>query len=95
MNDIAYEFSPRLQRLVDLGESGTNILHGELKNMMLEVEQELVPLMQNSEELGSNEAYEDTVSRLYQEGYMDALTAVYQLTYDLSFAIAERTKANG
>lgn len=95
MNDIAYEFSPRLQKLVDLGESGTNILHGELKNMMLEVEQELVPLMQNSEELGSNEEYEDTVSRLYQEGYMDALTAVYQLTYDLSFAIAERTKANG
>lgn len=95
MQDINYEFPAHLQKLVDLGESGTNILHGELKNMMLEVEEELIPLMQNLGELGSNEAYEDTVSRIYQEGYIDALTAVYQLTYDLSFAIAERTKLNG
>lgn len=83
----------RLQKLVDLGESGTDILHGELKNMMYECEQILVPLLQNSNELGSDENYDDTVERLYNEGYMDALTAVYSLTYQLAFSINERTKA--
>jgi len=28
MRDINSEFHPRLQKLVDLGESGTDILHG-------------------------------------------------------------------
>jgi hypothetical protein len=90
MNNL--QLSPRLQKLVDLGESGTDILHGELKNMMLECEKELIPLLENSEELGSDEDYEDTVQRLYNEGYMDALSAVYQLTYELAFAIDERKK---
>lgn len=83
----------RLQKLIDLGESGTDIMHGELKNMMYECEQILVPLLQNSNELGSDEDYDDTVQRLYNEGYMDALTAVYELTYQLAFAINERTIA--
>ena len=95
MRDIKYSFSDRLQKLVDMGESGTNIMHGELKNMMYECEQVLIPLLQNSNELGSDEEYEDTVERLYNEGYMDALTAVYQLTYDLSFAIGARREARG
>lgn len=86
---------PRLQKLVDLGESGTDILHGELKNMMYECEKILVPLLENSNELGSDEEYDDTVERLYNEGYMDALVAVYQLTYGLSFAISDRIKNNG
>jgi hypothetical protein len=54
-----------------------------------------VPLLQNSNELGSDEDYSDTVERLYNEGYMDALTSVYALTYQLAFAINERTKARG
>ena len=88
MNNL--QLAPRLQTLVDLGESGTDILHGELKNMMYECEKELVPLLENSDELGSDEDYSDTVERLYNEGYMDALTAVYQLTYELAFAISAR-----
>ena len=87
-----YNIPIHIQRLIDLGESGTDILHGELKNMMYECEKELVPLLENSNEVGSDEDYEDTVQRLYNEGYMDALTAVYQLTYQLAFAIDERTK---
>ena len=82
--------SPRLQELVDMGESGTDILHGELKNMMYECEKVLVPLLENSNELGSDEDYDDTVQRLYNEGYMDALTSVYTLTYQLAFAISDR-----
>jgi hypothetical protein len=86
------QLDPRLQKLVDLGESGTDILHGELKNMMYECEKIPVPLLENSNEVGSDEDYEDTVERLYNEGYMDALTAVYELTYQLAFAISDRTK---
>jgi hypothetical protein len=92
MNNLDYEFSPHLQKLVDLGESGLDIIHGELKNLMLECEQVLIPLLENSSALGSDESYDDTVSRIYNEGYMDALTTAYQLTYDLSFAIADRSK---
>jgi hypothetical protein len=86
------QLDPRLQNLVDLGESGTDILHGELKNMMYECEKILVPLLENSNEVGSDEDYDDTVERIYNEGYMDALTAVYELTYQLAFAISDRTK---
>jgi hypothetical protein len=76
-----------------MGESGTDILHGELKNMMYECEQVLIPLLENSDKLGSDEEYDDTVERLYNEGYMDALSAVYSLTYELAFAIDERKKS--
>jgi hypothetical protein len=38
MNNMT--LAPRLQKLVDLGESGTDILHGELKNLMLNAETE-------------------------------------------------------
>jgi hypothetical protein len=86
------KLSDRLQKLVDMGESGTDIMHGELKNMMYECEKILVPLLENSNELGSDEEYDDTVERLYNEGYIDALTAVYQLTYQLAFAISDRAK---
>ncbi len=89
------QLNPRLQKLIDLGESGTDILHGELKNMMYECEKILVPLLENSDELGSDEEYEDTVERLYNSGYMDALSSVYALTYQLAFAISDRTKKNG
>lgn len=89
------ELEPRLQKLIDMGESGTDILHGELKNMMLECENTLLPLLEQSNEIGSDEDYEDTVQRLYNEGYMDALVSVYQLTYELAFAIDERRKKNG
>jgi hypothetical protein len=89
------QLDPRLQKLVDLGESGTDILHGELKNMMYECEKILVPLLENSDELGSDEEYDDTVERLYNSGYMDALASVYDLTYQLAFAISDRAKNNG
>jgi hypothetical protein len=80
---------PRLDLAVKMRVSGLDIMHGELKNLMLECEQVLIPLLENSNTLGSDENYDDTVSRIYNEGYMDALTNLYQLTYDLSFAISE------
>lgn len=89
------QLDPRLQLAVNMGVSGTDILHGELKNMMYECEQALVPLLENSNKLGSDEEYSDTVDRLYNEGYMDALTHVYGLTYQLAFAISDRRKQHG
>jgi hypothetical protein len=88
--------SPRLQKLVDMGESGTDILHGELKNLMYECEQVLSPLTQNMGELvgeiGCDEDLTDFAKRKYNEGYLDALTKVYILTYELAFSISDRSK---
>ena len=78
----------RLQKLVDMGESGTDILHGELKNLMYQTEQALAEYTDHD-----NEQYDQTVDRLHLEGMLDAYVKVYQLTYDLSFAIQDRDKS--
>jgi len=77
---------PHLQRMVDAGVSGLDIMHGELKNLMLIAEQELT-VAQETEEY-SEEAM-DSMERTRCEGALDTLTELYQLTYALSFAIAE------
>jgi hypothetical protein len=81
---------PHLQRMIDAGVSGTDILHGELKNLMLMAEQDLQAALEQEEK--SEEAM-DSMVRTECEGRLDALVAVYELTYQLAFAIDERTKA--
>ena len=83
------ELEPYLQKQVDAGLSGTDILHGALKNMMLDAEKQL-DLAQEAED-ESGEAM-DSMERKYWEGILDGLTDVYVLTYNLSFAINERKK---
>jgi len=83
------ELEPRLQKLIDLGESGTDILHGELKNHMYEAEQELIEAQRIEEENDYSDAME-SMERKYWEGQCDALSHVYGLTYALAFAISER-----
>ncbi len=90
MNNMT--LAPRLQKLVDLGESGTDILHGELKNLMLGAEEQLT--LAQEEEDRTEEAM-DSMERKYWEGMLDAYSTVYQLTYELAFAISDRTKTNG
>lgn len=75
-----------------MGESGTDIMHGELKRLMYEAEQELIEAQRIEEEDDYSDAM-DSMERKYWEGQCDALTGVYALTYQLAFAIAERTKA--
>jgi hypothetical protein len=75
--------------MVDAGVSGTDILHGELKNLMLIAEQDLADALAQ-EEL-SEEAM-DSMVRTECEGRLDALVEVYNLTYALSFAISDRMK---
>lgn len=88
------ELDPRLQKLVDLGESGTDILHGELKNLMYEAEQELIEAQRIEEENDYSDAME-SMERKYWEGMCDAYANVYTLTYQLAFAINERAKNRG
>jgi hypothetical protein len=83
---------PRLQKLVDMGMSGTDILHGELKNLMVLAEQDLADALEQEERSG--EAM-DSMVRTECEGVLDTLVAIYELTYQLSFAISDRAKANG
>jgi hypothetical protein len=73
-----------IQELLDAGVTEIDIMHGMLKNMMIETENDYLPLMEQSNKIGSDEEYDNTVRRLYLEGYLDALTNVYGLTYDIS-----------
>lgn len=79
---ISDELPPHLQKQVDLGIPGTDILHGELKNLMYATEQELL----NVSELQDEPLFK------YLSGRLDSLTHVYQLTYLLAFAIDDRRK---
>ena len=84
---------PRLQKLIDLGESGTDILHGELKNLMLQAETEYLEIEKEEREGGYSDAML-SMDRTRAEGRMDALVEVYALTYQLAFAINDRIKNN-
>lgn len=78
---------PRLQRQVELGSSGLDIIHGELKNLMLQAEVHLEAAREVEEESGSAI---DSMERTYWEGQLDALSDIYSLTYALAFEIQER-----
>ena len=82
---------PRLQKLVNLKIEGIDIMHGELKILMLEAEAELQMAKEIEEENDYSDALE-SMERKYWEGYTDALANLYSLTYDLSFAITERER---
>jgi hypothetical protein len=76
--------------MVDAEVTGLDIMHGELKNLMLLGEKELERTLIVEQE--SEEAM-DSMERTYAEGYLDALVSLYKLTYDLSFAIGARNEA--
>ena len=87
MNSEDIGLPPHLQRMVNAGVSGLDILHGELKNLML-IDEQLLSEYTNQDD----EEYDQTVDRLTLEGHLDALVELYQLTYDLSFAIGARNE---
>lgn len=86
------ELEPHLQKQVDAGSSGTDILHGHLKVLMYDAERQL-ELAQAAEDI-SGEAM-DSMERKYWEGVLDAYGDIYGMTYALAFAIDERTKTRG
>ena len=85
MEDIG--LPPHLQRMVNAGVSGLDIMHGELKNLILMAESYLADA--SEQEQRSEEAM-DSMVRTECEGRLDALVAIYELTYQLSFAIGEK-----
>ena len=87
MNTEDIGLPPHLQRMVNAGVSGLDIMHGELKNLMLIAEQNLTEAQAIEDE--SEEAM-DSMERTRCEGAFDTLVDLYNLTYQLSFAIAER-----
>ena len=87
MNAEDIGLPPHLQRMVNAGVSGLDIMHGELKNLMYIAEQDLAEAQAREDE--TEEAI-DSMERTYAEGYLEALANLYKLTYDLSFAIGEK-----
>jgi len=89
MNAEDIGLPPHLQRMVNADVSGLDIMHGELKNLMLIAEQDLKDALEQ-EEL-SEEAM-DSMVRTECEGRLDTLVELYQLTYQLSFAIGAKNE---
>lgn len=69
--------SPYLKKMVDANISGLDIIHGELKNLIYDVEREM-------ENPGVGEEV-----LCYLNGKLDAYVNIYQLTYELAFEIGE------
>ena len=88
------ELEPHMQKQVDLGSSGLDIIHGHLKVLMLDAERELEEAQRIEEENDYSDAME-SMERKYWEGQCDALGHLYELTYQLSFAIADKEEKNG
>ena len=88
MNREDIGLPPHLQRMVNARVSGLDIMHGELKNLMLLAEQNW-EAAKNGDPLEEDE-YDESDD--YHQGYLDALTVIYKLTYDLSFAIGEKVE---
>ena len=85
-----YNVPAHLQRMIDAGVNGLDIMHGELKNLMLIAEQNLAEAQAIEDE--SEEAM-DSMERTRCEGALDTLAELYTLTYQLSFAIGARDEA--
>jgi hypothetical protein len=77
MNDTY--LNPRLQKLLDHGITPLDIMHGELKNIMYELEQELENVS----------GVQDQPQYQYLIGQLDMCGILYGLTYQLSFAIGD------
>jgi hypothetical protein len=78
-----YPFIPEhlTKALEDISIPLIDLVHGHLKVAMLEAEVELESKQEQEDESG--EAM-DSMERTYAEGYLEALTEVYALTYNLS-----------
>ena len=87
MNAEDIGLPPHLQRMVNAGVSGLDIMHGELKNLMLIAEEQLAWAVAVEKE---TEEAMDSMERKYWEGVLETYGELYKLTYDLSFAIGEK-----
>jgi hypothetical protein len=77
------KLDPYLQRMVDAGMDGADIMHGHLKVLMVQAQNELANAIEDEE--ASGEAM-DSMERRYWEGVDEAYSELYQLTYAIAFA---------
>jgi hypothetical protein len=84
---ITTELEEHIQKAVDHNVPPLDIIHGELKRLLVEAEEQLI--LAQEEEDRTEEAM-DSMERKYWEGQCDALSNLYTLTYGLYFAISER-----
>lgn len=89
MNESSDKLEPYVQRMVDAGVSGIDVMHGQLKISMLEAEAAYNEAVQIEVDNDYSDAME-SMDRKYAEGFMDALTMMYKMTYDISFAISAK-----
>jgi hypothetical protein len=89
MEPTALDLEPYLQKQVDSGINPLDIMHGHLKTLMYQAEEQLA--FAQLEEDKSGEAI-DSMDRKYWEGVLDGYAELYSLTYSLSFAIQERNQ---
>jgi len=71
---------PYLMKQVEMGMDGADILHGHLKTLMYEAEQQL-DLCVEAEEYS-----EEAMDSMARTEALDALSEVYALTYAIAFA---------
>ena len=74
---------PYLQKQVELGMDGADIMHGHLKTLMLEAETQLELAIEQEEE---TEEAMDSMERKYWEGVTETYAELYALTYEIAFA---------
>jgi len=79
----------RINQTWELLSVATDIMNSSNERYMLIWEKELEKAQAIEDE---TEEAMDSMERKYCEGFLDALTALYKLTYDLSFAIGIRTE---
>lgn len=86
------ELEPYLQAQVDAGLSGTDILHGHLKNLLHDAQTSYERALEEEEKTGEAMA---SMDRRYWEGVVDSLGDIYGMTYALAFAIQDRARERG
>ena len=77
---------PYLQKQVELGMDGADIMHGHLKTLMLEAETQLELAIEQEED---TEEAMDSMERKYWEGVTETYAELYALTYAIAFAKGE------
>jgi hypothetical protein len=82
MSDKYPFIPPHLEKaLEDISIPLIDLIHGHLKVAMLEAQEVLTEAIEIEEE---TEEAMDSMERTYAEGYLEALTELYCLTYNLS-----------
>jgi len=74
---------PYLEKQVELGMDGADIMHGHLKTLMIEAEAHLEEAIEVEEESGDAM---DSMERKYWEGVVETYGELYALTYAIAFA---------